>query len=215
MFMYLHVHESLNSVQGPIFIQTNTETGISFPPVLCGIDTFCDAIGNISLRLFIRVHLNTDTCICKLVLFFTVNTRDLFSSLESITLCIFVQKSRIMLLYHISAFRHNVRVCMWHRITAVILQHSCDSLAIKRARLLHGDLGVVLRLSYDKYYMCDELYRVSCMNRPCVPCNSLAAAAALRPPEIAQNCKENEHVEHLDLIVVISYGSLAVLRTKP
>ena len=51
MNMYLRVHDSLNSVQGTIFIQTITETGISCSPVLCGIDTFCDAIGNTSLRL--------------------------------------------------------------------------------------------------------------------------------------------------------------------
>ena len=112
MYMYLCVHDTLSSVKGTIFIQTNTETDISCSPVLCGIDTFCNAIGNISLRLFIPVRLITDTCIRKLVPFFTVNTRDLFSASEQITLCIFVQKRMILLLYHTSAFRHNVRVCM-------------------------------------------------------------------------------------------------------
>ena len=40
--------------KGTIFIQTNTETGISCSPVLRGTDTFCGEIGNISMRLFMQ-----------------------------------------------------------------------------------------------------------------------------------------------------------------
>ena len=44
-----------------IFIQTNTETSISCSPVLCGIDTFCGAIGTshcdfLFLCVWIQIH---------------------------------------------------------------------------------------------------------------------------------------------------------------